>query len=310
MRESEHALQRLPEYAVVPKSELARPEQMLYYLAWHRRLRDQKKVLYNAMGPDISSVLFFANPTEVIGVDPARNFSKHSRDYVGKLWSYIDKKPILPAGSIAYSWGVSAASYVPDKEENNKFRKDLADRKRRGYWDMSVLHRWDIDRLFFMELKMLGVNPKSISVSIHDDVTDIEFMWAYPGERAKKRIVHYVSSTLDEQSYKDYAAQNKLAGVDCFFQKALPFNSKTTEYVRAIRPALADAAVVAVGHTFAHKTNIQYRQDIQTALGNNFSPMYLPGSYEKMIDDLDGGDPYFEENNYGMKLHVFRGYDV
>jgi len=51
-------------------SQLLRKEHISYLLEWNKLLGNKKKVLYNAMGPDLSTVLLFANPTEIIGVDP------------------------------------------------------------------------------------------------------------------------------------------------------------------------------------------------------------------------------------------------
>src|SRR3989339_700016 len=143
-------------------SQLLRKEHISYLLGWNKLLGNKKKVLYNAMGPDLSTVLLFANPTEIIGVDP-KGFFRDTEEYVLKFWDFIDIKPIVKSGD---SWYHSekniAKSYKPTEEELYFFKEDLNFRKNYGYWDITHIRRWDLDRLLMIEFKKLNVDPDSI----------------------------------------------------------------------------------------------------------------------------------------------------
>lgn len=298
MRESDGQVFALPESRSTSRNEPLRKEQIRYYVAWHTAFGDLPNVVYNAMGPDISSILYFANPTQITGIDPAINFSQYSQEYIHTHWSYIDETPVSRAASLT-------RSFPPD--ERKKFHEDIGDRSRRGYWNLSALERWGIDRLFFIDLKKLHVEPRSISLCIEDKVATVRFLWGYPGERPTMRTLRYIQGTLDDMNKKEYAALRGINHVDGFFQKSIPAHYMTAEYLRLMRSRLNPHAVVAIGHRYnIQGSNEVYKTDIQKALGDKFSPRILDVAYEKMIDDLPEDDPNFEENKYGMKLHVFR----
>src|SRR3989339_224816 len=177
-------------------SQLLRKEHISYLLGWNKLLGNKKKVLYNAMGPDLSTVLLFANPTEIIGVDP-KGFFRDTEEYVLKFWDFIDIKPIVKSGD---SWYHSekniAKSYKPTEEELYFFKEDLNFRKNYGYWDITHIRRWDLDRLLMIEFKKLNVDPDSIK--FNSNPFQISFEWAYPKEKAKERKLVYI---LNDRPY-------------------------------------------------------------------------------------------------------------
>src|SRR3989339_369926 len=190
-------------------SQLLRKEHISYLLEWNKLLGNKKKALYNAMGPDLSTVLLFANPTEIIGVDP-KGFFRNTEEYVLKFWNFIDIKPIVRSGDFWYhSEKNTAKSYKPTEEELYFFKENLKFRKNYGYWDITHIRRWGLDRLLMIELKKLNVNPGSIK--FNSNPFQISFEWAYPKEKTKERKLTYLSGTLDK-------VFDGIEEIDCYYQ--------------------------------------------------------------------------------------------
>ena len=286
-------------------SQLLRKEHISYLLEWNKLLGNKKKVLYNAMGPDLSTVLLFANPTEIIGVDP-KGFFRDTEEYVLKFWDFIDIKPIVKSGDSWYhSEKNTAKSYKPTEEELYFFKENLKFRKNYGYWDITHIRRWGLDRLLMIELKKLNVDPGSIK--FNSNPFQISFEWAYPKEKAKERKLIYLPGTLDK-------VFDGIKEIDCYYQKSLPNPSDTLTYLNLVLPNLSSKSVVALGYIlndrpYGWKNNEQFSQDVKKLLGDRF--YYEEGNKKlnNLIDQIpdDVNDPY---NQYGMKLHIFRSNHV
>lgn len=285
-----------------------RSENILYLLAWHDVIGDRKRVVSNAIGPDISSVLLLNNPDLVIGFDKYGLENPSIMDYVDLYWDFIDWKPIPRASATNDRWR-DACGYEPDDDRLITFKRDLHNRKRRGYWGMKAINRWERDRLLILELKSMGVSRESIKIErgMIDDkrATKINFTWAYPGESPKPRQIAYLNATIDDIGSKDISWL--VQDIDCFYQKGLPFFEYTVPYIKLIKPRLQRNCVVAIGYLMKtiEISNKDYGQNIKHELGANFRWLKVWKGIEQMINDLVSEDDVYEEVLYGMKLHMF-----
>lgn len=297
--------------SVSPKT-LLRPEQVIYNHEWQKIIGPRRNVLYNAMGPDITTVLLLTNTDKIVGVDPNASF-KHTKDYLELYWDYVDIKPILRAGAAGYSWGITPQGFQPSVYDWDLFLKHVGDRNRRGYWDVGAVNRWDIDRLLMLELKKLGLSRSSIDLKLVgkryslEEHLNLSFEWAYPGEKPKIRTLEYYSRTLD-QLLENKRFQRSLDRVDFYYQKSLPDSRLTIKYLEGIAPYLGKNSFSAVGFLAAIDWNWpggneSYADAIGKTFGRNSKRLFLDSVYEKMIDTIP--DDQDEMNKYGMKLHVF-----
>lgn len=245
---------------------LLRKEHVEYSMAWQKLIGPRQKVIYNDIGGDASTPLFFSNPTEIIST--GRNpFNEFSRDYITKYWDFIDELPIPHAGAFGYKFGeFNAQNYKPPLEDQRTFRKDLSDRKNRGYWNRNrTSNLLGEDRVLLIELKKLGVKKDDIRIVMHkDNSTDIIFDWAFPGEETKKRKIVYVPKSLDKALGNTALLEN----CDCYYQKGSTPNESYAILSRLGLHLKTDTdAIVAIGHLFKinrdNLTNEAYKEGLR-----------------------------------------------
>lgn len=288
----------------VVENNLLRKEHVEYCVAWHKEIGDRNKVIYYKMGPDISTVLLTTNATEIIGIDSSFH-EGHAEDYIKKYWNFIDNKAIPVAGAFGYQNGTfTPENFVPDKVTAQMFKEDLENRKGRGYWNQRALINFGTDRMFLIELKKLGVRKEIINIKDRENLgIEITFNWAYPGERSKGRKITFIPEYTVSEAKRNVVTLLKDA--DCYYQKG---ESPKNTYARVqdVQPYLKEAAVVAIGYQFQqNKDNTKYNRDLGLALGHWYKPLFLEGYYDRLIDRLPERDPAYEDNKYGMKMHVF-----
>jgi hypothetical protein len=136
------------------KNNLLLPGQVAYNLGLNQFVGSQKKVIYNAMGPDISTVLYLTDPDEIIGIDE-NGVSMLGIDYVLD-GEGVDKLEII--SEPVYS----KSHYFRGDKRSPRFNEDLKHRREKGYWDLGDLARWGVNQLFLIELNRLGVEEYSI----------------------------------------------------------------------------------------------------------------------------------------------------
>jgi len=283
------------------KNNLLREEHVTYLLYWQNIIGKQERVVYNAMGPDVSTVLLLTDANEIIGIDPKAEFY-HTPEYIHKYWHLIDKKPIYRAGAFWYSFEEENTAESLELKEHywEDFKRDFEFRKEHGYWDLAHMNRWDLDRLLMIELKKLDIDPNQIN--FNPDPFKIYFKWPYPGEQKKDRKIIYLDRRLDDLSYE-------FGKIDCFYQKSLPTPGETLKYIKMILPFLSEKANIFIGHVFDYNLhwddNNHFCKEIQETLGDEFVHMPATKDINDLIDDIPDvdGDPY---NQYGMKLHAFK----
>jgi hypothetical protein len=277
---------------LLPKIELMLPQQIEYYLAWHGLIGDRGKVLYNAMGPDISTVLLVTNAEKIIGIDQNGLYAESLKDKVESFWDVIQKPTFY------LKWELT-------EEEWKRFSGDLQHHKAKGYWDEAIINRWETSKLLTLELKELGVKKNKIVVSGYRNglVCKIKFNWAYPGEKTKSREVVYLMGTLEEVLAT--SREKYVKNLDCFYQKGLPDHNFTSRYMSLVFPRLKAKAAVAIGYK-AWGENENYGEQIWDNLGPMFASLGVNPKLESQIDNLPDDDPGSAMVKYGMKLHVFR----
>lgn len=289
----------------VVENNLLRKEHVEYCMGWHKEIGDRNKVIYYKMGPDVSTALLTTNATEIIGIDNSF-YEGHSQDYIKKYWNFIDNKAIPVAGASGYQNGrFTPESYVPDKDRAKMFKEDLEDRRRRGYWNERASINFGMDRMFLIELKRLGIRKDIINIKERENLgTEITFNWAYPGERSKGRKVTFIPQHIVSEA--EGKVVTLLKDADCYYQKG---DSPKNTYARVqdVQPYLKEAAVVAIGYQFQqNKDNSEYNKELGLALGHWYKPLFLNGYYDRLIDRLPERDPAYQDNHYGMKMHVFQ----
>lgn len=279
-------------------------EHVAYCLAVNSIIGPQQKAVYNAMGPDISTVLLVTNPRKVVGVDHEYVNTLGLQEYIEKYWDMVDALPIKEAGIFRYptrDGENTAEAYQPSEEDIERFFEDLDCRRQKGYWDESMIYRHSVERLLAIELKKIDVKKEDISFAPNSK--SIRFEWAYPGETQKKRNLRYYRSDILKLGYN-------LDKVDCFYQKSLPIPRDTIKYIKKILPNLNPGATVLVGHLFKYNdywdSNEDFKNDILDVLGEGFEQIDEESQISSLIDRLPEEDPDDPYNNYGMKLHIFR----
>lgn len=293
----------LADRQAVVRNNLLHREQTAYCLAWNSMIGQQKKVIYNAMGPDLSTALLLTNPLEIIGIDRRGIYENYLEEYITKYWDLVDKKPILKAGAFwYYDKKNTAESYTATGQQWQYFELDQNFRKEHGYWDLAHINRWDIERLLSIEFKKLGVSPNDMKIFVPSNPARIHFNWPYPQAAERKRKLTYIGGTLT-------GCRHKFFGIDCFYQKSLPEPEDTLQYITAVLPAMKKDATVIIGHLFDHnrtwKSNNLFCRAIQKTLGKDFKRIRIDSAIESLIDDIPD-DSIEPRNLYGMKLFVFK----
>ncbi len=270
-----------PQKAVdlLPKIGLMLPQQIEYYTSWHGLVGDQRRVLYNAMGPDVSTVLLTTNAERIVGVDVNGFYADSFQNELKSSWE-------IPASEV-------------------RFNEDLAHRRTKGYWDMTDIQRWGTERLLALELKELGVDRNEIQIRGDRDgrLCKIRFLWPYPGEGLRNREVIYLRGTLEEVMGSNRGKH--VTNLDCFYQKGLPDFDLTPYYLRIVLPRLKDTVTVAIGYKTWGK-NENFGEEIWDTLGSMFAWLGVDPRLEMQINRLPDEDPASAMVQYGMKLHVFK----
>jgi len=179
--------------------------------------------VYGAAGPDLTTPLLMFDPSEVIAVDLRRvvatKFAHHMRRW----------KRTIPGGSAA-----SSSSRISDRCGLN-------------YWREEVFIKY-AEELIVTELKMLGVDKNKVRYGLNrDNDIEIEFPWAYPGNKPRMRKFTYIARDITEPSAYPESLKRLLAqGVDFYYQKcALDCLLYADSYIRKIASATRAAMVIS-----------------------------------------------------------------
>jgi hypothetical protein len=191
--------------------------------------------------PDISTILHATNATEVDVISPGSAYPyRWIRTPTGgthmafPMEVYrVEKRTLIGAHLKTYLQNGSldeqlAASFMEiNSRVDSVFRHHLQDnleatlnlyramtqnRFAESYWDHSFLNDWGIELCLATELKKMNIPFDAIFVYINGNVTEIDFDWAYPGEKEKKRRIRYFGT----ESY----SMEKGGTMGCYFQRS------------------------------------------------------------------------------------------
>jgi hypothetical protein len=266
---------------------LLRPEHVLYARAWHDRIGDRERVLYNAIGPDISSVLFATNPREVVGVDVIPFDSELLYYYMGDNFKNLN---------LGFkNQDCSLLGIIKDILNNqcplHVLEKKVSKRKKLGYWSIKDLKTFPLELLLSVELKSLGVSYEDIEIL---DIDSFSFDWSHNGEEPQKRLFRYVKGPLDNIADEGI---NEIGSFDCFYQKSLPDITLIFRYLALVDKLVKKDSTLLIGRV-NHFLDEYYKQRIIKTLGEN---------YKELEIDKDSLDPEFnyEQNSYEFGFFGF-----
>lgn len=175
-------------------------------------------VRYNAIGPDLSTVLFATNAAVIDGIERARLDPVWIRYYYqSDEWDFLDRRCFDPARKPELS---NRLSEITDRNNLTEFQRILGFRKTFGYWHLDEIKKLILERSIMLECKMLGVKREDIDLLSLENVNVLEFLWAYPGEAPKKRIVRFHHGSLFNLSSKGRV----LPSFDCLYEKSRSHN--------------------------------------------------------------------------------------
>lgn len=165
-------------------------EQAMFCLAWKHTIQPSSNasVVYNAMGPDITTVLLSTNATEVVAVEKEPVRADALKEQLNN-WKTIHN-PVL-------SYPQSITALLPiDLQYDAETR--LLKRTQKGYWNIDEIYRYGIATCVLIELIMLGVELSTIRVKEERGKVKIAFNWNFPDEKARQRVIHYAADSLNE----------------------------------------------------------------------------------------------------------------
>lgn len=284
-------------------------QQAAYCLAWNSIVGKQEKVLYNAMGPDLATVLLTTNASEIIGVDVKGLYQEYLTGFILGAWHLVDKTPVYIPGAMWYLFDEENTidNFEVDKEDLKRFERDLNGRKERGYWDISYIVRWETERLITIELKKLGIDRNTISINEELSTTTIEFDWAFPGERETRRTLRYISGNVSEVVEQGV----NFSSIDCYYEKALPEDEVMFDSLQALKPSFNSEAIILIGKKWSNDKTAKHKKEAKSAL-NGYEEITADNILTEMIESLpdDGysewGDEQVRITRYGMELFGFK----
>lgn len=263
-------------------------EQATYCMGWKDIVNPQsepKVVLYNAMGPDVSTILLATNADTVYGVD-------FQPPQVTKLMYYLDHwdevdtdATSLPPESDYYLDKYHLTSQT-EEIANRELQRTLQLRNKRGYWDVAEMLTWSIDRCLVIELKKLGVDPKTIQVTEVQGKVQLEFFWAFPGEEPKQRKILYLAGTTYD--IIDNPHGFNLPSLDGYYEKSMEIN-RWADMVKndlgEMRHFIKPGGFVLIGRSHGTENEERELEEAnRAALGSDFEPIFIDDEYKQMMD--------------------------
>jgi hypothetical protein len=187
------ALLSRAEVLPVVQNHLMSPEQAAYCLGWRDQLNPESRpfrLLYTHMGPDVSTSLTMTDADVIDGVD--RQFPSGNWERLLEQWDQLDDPASMDEATAA------------------EFKRVLDTRYKLGYYRIDITRAIGLDRVLLMELKRLGVDPKSIRIDDTADDLNIQYELGKP----RRLSIHRkgIHSYLKEKPHPEQ--------FDAFYQKA------------------------------------------------------------------------------------------
>ena len=293
----------------VVRSNHARPQQLAYSMAWKEALNPSSLpsvVVYNAIGPDLCTPLYSTNATHIIGVE-------HHPIRLEKIQHYLDHWDIVDIDPIKLP--IDSNAYLPEDQRNSPtadfaqalFSRELNKRFVNGYWDVGILRTWSMERCLCIELKKMGVNPKTIQIEKIRGNIQLKFRWAYPKEPLKERTVTFINSDIG--SIFDQEVDFELPIIDGYMEKAVesdPHHRHFKEYtLPRITPYIRRDGFMLIGAKHTDDMPIYTQtQHLKDAYESRYEITEIHAMYDWMMRATmrsagTEGDPHRE---YGWRL--------
>jgi len=170
---------------------------------------------YNAMGADVSTVLYATNADvvegiEMVGINTALLYYFLEPD----VWEALDDVRFSPGFPLdEYKKPRMAQMYAVDHE---LMKRIIQNRRDLGYWNKTTMQDISLERAIILECKLLGMKREDITAFMEGDDVVIQTKWAYPGEEVKEREIRYRHGTLVDFHQKGIT----LPEVDCYYEKS------------------------------------------------------------------------------------------
>ncbi len=299
----------------VVQNDLISLEQAAYYYAIHDLMGDKNRILYNGIGPDITTPLLISNAQKIYGVDVRTPAKEEFKEFTLKnVFPLLDKRSFPGLSAPCYSReNTTPIEYFIQEDIRDyvgwhlpltkRLYEDLEHHRYYGYWDLGDINRWGQERLLAIELKRLGVKSESIQIfSKEDQLLKVSFEWAYPGEKKKTRTVTYTNP--------ENIGKIPLRKLNGFLQKSIPKSENTDFCLKKIRPFLKKNISIYMGYCLNNEHKDSKQELFINEILDSFKNHKVKKINKEFMDHLDERsktDKYEEKEffDYTSKIHLF-----
>lgn len=246
----------------VVQNHLMSPEQAAYCLGWRDQLNPEGRpfrLLYTHMGPDVSTSLTMMDADVIDGVD--RQFPSGNWEQLLDQWEQLDNPTSLGETNAA------------------ELKRVLDTRYQLGYYRIDIARAIGLDRVLLMELKRLGVDPKSIQI----DDTAADLNMQYELDKPRRLSIH-------RDSIRSYLKKNRSPEqFDAFYQKAgmnslVALSDELPEACEKIKPGgFFLSSVVSFDRDQSNKRRDGSRRFATALTEQGFEPMVAKPSLNRLI---------------------------
>ncbi len=167
------------------------PEHIAYCLAWKEKINpnsDDYSVFYPGIGHDFTSALLTTNATKITGVN---NTYLNPSFFKGFMET---DNPVIDAVIKGFEW-----------------------RQKAGFMKYDFIPIMGLEYFIFAELKMLGVDIKTVKFEFDKNCLNLKFDWAFPGEEPKEREINLFTSQVFVGNFQADERLNQ--NYDCYYIK-------------------------------------------------------------------------------------------
>lgn len=238
-------------------------------------------MLYAGIGPDVSTPLFLANATDIVGIDLLR----------------------VDAAALAKTLesSLSGQEFRADETLDDAIKL----KTERGYWDQVDIAKLGIEKLLVLELKRLGVNLARVSVhDLGEGGTELNFEWKHPTEADSRRR----SFKFAQSDALTYMSRKGLPEFDIFYKKSVPdiggFDDAETQLLRRAADLIKTDGVILHSVPFSSEISSEenYTRWFDKQIGPEFKSFESSAaSTLKMYDRMERFRS-LSHMGYGWKL--------
>ena len=279
------------------------PEHIAYCMGWKQQVNPNSlpiTAMYVGIGPDISTILYTADPTVVLGVDMVPISPSKLEEFI-ESYGGVDTDPI--------EFKLLGATFT-GRPAQSRFKSLLQTRTQDGYWDALPIGMIGIERCIAIELKRLGVDPSTIEVQDREYGNDLSFDWAYPSNditfRRTFQFLHAADiDILDPHSPKrpDFMERFSIPGIDLYYAKSA-ISYKVSQTSLAL-PYVNEKGVVLLGMPFWNTSQVEEKiSEYRRKLGKNWFELNLPEAYTHAMLSVHAHQR--DSMSYGWQLFGFK----